>query len=228
MKGRLGSAVSSLTVEFEVVGSNSLSTKVGVRLLVYSLPQHPTKWDLNWKFSVEIPTDTSKTPPPPPPPYPEPSPPLTNQTKYDVFISFSGKDIREGFLSHLTKELSRKQIYAFFDTKLHQGGEISVELLQAIERSQISLVVFSESYASSSWCLDELVKIMECRREQGQIVIPVFYRVEPSDVRHQKGVFSEDFAKQEKRHIGKEKVQTWRSAFAEAANISGFHSSKFG
>ncbi|MED6181681.1 hypothetical protein PIB30_021610 [Stylosanthes scabra] len=46
--GRLGSAVSSLTVEFEVVGSNSLSTKVGVRLLVYSLPQHPTKWDLNW------------------------------------------------------------------------------------------------------------------------------------------------------------------------------------
>ncbi|MED6125496.1 hypothetical protein PIB30_069058 [Stylosanthes scabra] len=47
-KGRLGSAVSSLTVEFEVVGSNSLSTKVGVRLLVYSLPQHPTKWDLNW------------------------------------------------------------------------------------------------------------------------------------------------------------------------------------
>ncbi|MED6144943.1 hypothetical protein PIB30_020238 [Stylosanthes scabra] len=41
-------AFSSLTVEFEVVGSNSLSTKVGVRLLVYSLPQHPTKWDLNW------------------------------------------------------------------------------------------------------------------------------------------------------------------------------------
>ncbi|MED6210196.1 hypothetical protein PIB30_061912 [Stylosanthes scabra] len=157
-----------------------------------------------------------------PPPYPpEPSPP-THQTKYDVFISFSGNDTREGLLSHLTKALYQKQIDTFVDTRLKEGQDISQELLRAIERSLISLVVFSESYASSSWCLDELVKIMECRREQGQIVIPVFYKVEPSDVRHSKGVFSEAFAKQEKRH-GKQKVQTWRSAFGEAANISGLH-----
>ncbi|MED6132318.1 hypothetical protein PIB30_017946 [Stylosanthes scabra] len=32
----------------------SLSTKVGVRLLVYSLPQHPTKWDLNWLLPKEV------------------------------------------------------------------------------------------------------------------------------------------------------------------------------
>ncbi|MED6106647.1 hypothetical protein PIB30_006272 [Stylosanthes scabra] len=162
-----------------------------------------------------------------PPPYPEPSSLLTHQTKYDVFISFSGKDIRDIFLSHLTKALYQKQIVTFVDTQLNKGGEISLELLRAIERSLISLVVFSESYASSAWCLDELVKIMECRREQGQIVIPVFYKVEPSDVRHSKGVFSDAFAKQEKRH-GKEKVQSWRSTFGEAANISGFHSTKFG
>ncbi|MED6211008.1 hypothetical protein PIB30_069569 [Stylosanthes scabra] len=67
-EGRLGSAVSSLTVEFEVVGSNSLSTKVGVRLLVYSLPQHPTKWDLNWvgplynrRYPVTLLKDKSKS-----------------------------------------------------------------------------------------------------------------------------------------------------------------------
>ncbi|MED6106652.1 hypothetical protein PIB30_006277 [Stylosanthes scabra] len=165
---------------------------------------------------------SENAPPPPPPPYPEPSPPQTHQTKYDVFISFSGNDTREGLLSHLTKALYQRQIDTFVDTRLNEGQDISQELLRAIERSLISLVVFSESYASSSWCLDELLKIMECRREQGQIVIPVFYKVEPSDVRHSKGVFSDAFAKQEKRH-GKQKVQTWRSAFGQAANISGLH-----
>ncbi|MED6159029.1 hypothetical protein PIB30_038624 [Stylosanthes scabra] len=119
-----------------------------------------------------------------------------------------------------------KQIITFLDTKLKEGSEISLGLLQAIEKSLISLVVFSENYAFSHWCLEELLKIMECRREQGQIVLPVFYRVEPSDVRHQKGVFFAAFAKQENKH-GKQKVQTWRSAFGEAANISGFHSAKF-
>ncbi|MED6159028.1 hypothetical protein PIB30_038623 [Stylosanthes scabra] len=175
-------------------------------------------------FYEEIPIDTSENAPPS---YPE-VPPLTNETKYDVFISFSDKDIREGLLSHLTKALYQKQIATFVDTRLKEGGEISQELVQAIEMSQISLVVFSEKYASSAWCLDELLKIMECRRERGQIVIPVFYRVEPSDVGHQKGVFFDAFAKQEKRH-GKKKVQTWRSAFGEAASISGLHyPTKFG
>ncbi|XP_057733529.1 disease resistance protein RPV1-like [Arachis stenosperma] len=173
------------------------------------------------KFDAETPVEENT-----PPSYPEASSP-THDTKFDVFISFNGKDIREGLLSHLTKALRQKQIFTFVDTKLEQGGEISQELLQAIEKSLISLVVFSENYAFSTWCLDELVKIMECRREKGQIVLPVFYRVEPSHVRHQKGVFSTAFAKQEKR-FGKEKAQTWRSVFQEAANISGFHSAKFG
>ncbi|KAK2996609.1 hypothetical protein RJ639_025598, partial [Escallonia herrerae] len=60
---------------------------------------------------------------------------------------------------------------------------------------------------------------MECRNLAGQTVIPVFYHVEPSVVRHQIGSFADAFAKQEVR--SKEKVPGWRKALIEATNISG-------
>jgi hypothetical protein len=109
------------------------------------------------------------------------------QIKYDVFVSFRGSDIRQGFLGHLVETFNRKQIYAFVDTKVQKGDKISQSLVQAIETSLISLVIFSTNYASSSWCLDELVKIVQCRKMYGQILVPVFYKVDPTHVRNQKG-----------------------------------------
>ncbi|RVW15985.1 hypothetical protein CK203_101977 [Vitis vinifera] len=32
----------------------------------------------------------------------------------------------------------------------------------------------NRNYVGSSWCLDELVKIMKCRKEMGKIIFPVF------------------------------------------------------
>ena len=78
---------------------------------------------------------------------------------YHIFLSFSGKDTRAGFISHLNDALKRKQILTFIDNELETGVEISPSILQAIENSMISLIVFSENYASSRWCLDELVKM---------------------------------------------------------------------
>ncbi|RVW88863.1 Disease resistance-like protein DSC2 [Vitis vinifera] len=43
--------------------------------------------------------------------------------------------------------------------------------------------------------LNELVKIMECRKEMGQTVVPIFYHVDPSDVRKQMGSFGEAFSR---------------------------------
>ncbi|RDY08066.1 putative disease resistance protein, partial [Mucuna pruriens] len=114
---------------------------------------------------------------------------LPHHTVNDVFVSFSGKDIRRDFLSHLIRDFSRKQIFAFVDYKLERGDQISAALSSAIERSGISLVIFSLNYADSGWCLDELVNISECRKWQGQLVIPVFYNVDPSHVRHQEGTY---------------------------------------
>jgi hypothetical protein len=65
------------------------------------------------------------------------------------------------------------------DDELPRGEEISTELIEAIESSRISIIVFSQNYASSTWCLNELVKILECKKN-GQTVLPVFYKVDPS------------------------------------------------
>ncbi|XP_054809160.1 disease resistance protein RPV1-like isoform X2 [Prosopis cineraria] len=148
--------------------------------------------------------------------------------KYDVFISFRGSDIRYGFLSHLKRELRRKQINVYVDEMLQSRDEISLALVKAIEGSTISLVVFSKDYAYSNWCLQELVKIMECHEVNKQIVIPVFYFVDPSDVRYQKGIYADAFARHEyKFKDDMEKLQLWRSVLNQTANLSGYHSSNF-
>ena len=63
--------------------------------------------------------------------------------------------------------------------------------MKAIETSRMAVVVFSKSYATSDWCLDELAKIMECNRVLNQRVFPIFYDVSPSEMPEQKGNFEE-------------------------------------
>ncbi|CAL8997940.1 unnamed protein product [Prunus brigantina] len=146
--------------------------------------------------------------------------------EYQVFLSFSGEDTRKGFTGHLHAALSDAGIRAFLDdNELERAEFIKTQLEQAIDRSMISIIVFSKSYADSSWCLDELVKIMECRERLGQQVIPLFYNVEASDVRKQTGSFKQAFEKHEAgicegKHE-KEKVQRWRNALTQAADLCG-------
>ncbi|RVW82964.1 Disease resistance-like protein DSC1 [Vitis vinifera] len=147
------------------------------------------------------------------------------QWKYDVFLSFRGEDTRFNFTDHLYANLIRRGIHTFRDDdSLKRGEEIAPELLKAIEESRFSLIVFSENYAGSRWCLDELVKIMKCRKEMKQTVVPIFYHVDPSHVRNQTGRFGEAFSyyKEDTEEM-KEKVRSWRSALTEAANTSGEH-----
>ncbi|KAK2993793.1 hypothetical protein RJ640_027671 [Escallonia rubra] len=139
---------------------------------------------------------------------------------YDVFLNFRGADTRNNFVDHLYTALIQKSVYTFKDDEqLETGMSIPLELLRAIQESMFAVIVFSRNYATSSWCLDELVKIMECRNLTGQTVIPVFYHVEPSVVRYQIGSFADAFAKHEVRC--KEKVPGWREALIEATSISG-------
>ncbi|XP_024027296.1 toll/interleukin-1 receptor-like protein [Morus notabilis] len=99
--------------------------------------------------------------------------------KYDVLLSFRGEDTRNTFTSHLYAALERKKIKTYIDEKsLERGDRISPALLEAIRISKISVIVFSKDYALSSWCLNELVHILECHRENKHMVIPIFYDVE--------------------------------------------------
>ncbi|XP_006441910.2 TMV resistance protein N [Citrus clementina] len=147
-----------------------------------------------------------------------------NYKKYDVFVSFRGEDTRDNFTSHLYSALSRQNIQTFIDDQLNRGYEISESLVKAIKASAISVIIFSEDYASSRWCLDELAEILECKKENAQIVLPVFYRVDPSDVRNQTWSFGDSFSKLEERfEQNSEKLHTWRKGLREAAGLSGFH-----
>ncbi|TQD90478.1 hypothetical protein C1H46_023916 [Malus baccata] len=146
--------------------------------------------------------------------------------KHDVFLSFRGEDTRKGFTGHLHQALEGKGYKTFIDEDdLKRGEEIKPELLRAIEESRISIIVFSKRYADSSWCLDELVKIMECRSELGQHVLPIFYDVEASDIRKQEGSLAPMFQKHEediRKKAKRERVEQWRKALTEAANLSGY------
>ena len=145
----------------------------------------------------------------------------TPQWDYDVFLSFRGEDTRNGFTGHLYRDLCDNGFKTFIDDDLQRGEQISVELLKAIKSARVSIIIFSQNYAFSSWCLDELVEILNCK-ENGQLVLPVFYKVDPSEVRKQKGNFEMALAEQENKFKNNiEKVQRWRAALNEAANLSG-------
>ncbi|KAG6671640.1 hypothetical protein I3842_16G013700 [Carya illinoinensis] len=145
--------------------------------------------------------------------------------EYDVFLSFRGEDTRNNFTDHLYQALVDKGISTFKDDeKIEIGKPISPELLDAIEKSSMAVIVLSENYASSTWCLEELATIIECMKEREMRVLPIFYHVDPSDVRHQTGTFADAFAKHEIRFKNDcEKVRTWRKALREVANLSGRH-----
>ncbi|KAG2667990.1 hypothetical protein I3760_15G139300 [Carya illinoinensis] len=151
------------------------------------------------------------------------SPFLTSQSNHDVFLSFRGEDTRNNFTIHLYHALIQKGIHTYKDDKeLRKGEKISPALLKAIEESKISIVIFSKNYASSTWCLDELLKILECKESKQQKVLAVYYKVEPSIVRHQKESFEAAFVEHKKK-FDDAKVQRWKTALNQTAALCGFH-----
>lgn len=144
--------------------------------------------------------------------------PLKN---YEVFISYRGKDTRYNFTNYLYTALCRKGIATFVDDKLARGDTIST-LFPTIENSKFALIIFSRNYAFSKWCLDELVKILECKETHGQIVIPVFYNVDPSDVKYQTGSYAESFVEHARKQIPEMRRKKWRNTLREASLLSGW------
>ncbi|KAG7948082.1 hypothetical protein I3843_14G129100 [Carya illinoinensis] len=149
----------------------------------------------------------------------------TAQWKHDVFLSFCGKDTRRSFTDHLYSYLKGKGILVFRDDEsLERGTYISQELMQAIQESRYAIVIFSKNYAFSKWCLQELAEIVEWEEKKNLTIIPIFYHVDPSDVRKQRGTFAEAFAAHEKDPmVDIEESNTWRNAFTKVGYIKGEH-----
>ncbi|WJX64776.1 hypothetical protein P8452_49514 [Trifolium repens] len=146
-----------------------------------------------------------------------------SMAKWQIFLSFRGEDTRYSFTGFLYQALSQGGFKTFMDDGgLDTGDQISPSLLNAIEASRFSIIVLSENYANSSWCLEELVKIMECMKLKNQLVWPIFYKVDPSDIRHLRKSYGKDMAQHENNYgINSERVHKWKSALFDVSNLSG-------
>ena len=137
--------------------------------------------------------------------------------RWDVFLSFRGADTRKPFIEPLYNALHSRGVRVFRDDDgLDRGDEIAPTLLEAIDDSAASIVVLSPDYASSRWCLDELAKICDCDK----LILPIFYRVDTSHVRKQKGPFEEAFKIKEEK-FDEVKVLRWREAMRKVGNRAG-------
>nr|KAJ0193430.1 hypothetical protein LSAT_V11C800435350 [Lactuca sativa] len=151
---------------------------------------------------------------------------------YDVFLSFRGKDTRLGFMDHLYQALVNENISTFLDEEeVETGEELKPELARAIKSSRASIVVLSKNYASSTWCLDELVMILEQRRVSDHIVLPIFYNVEPAHIRKQESTFGEALFQHkkriesekdvEKKIQGAHQLKLWTKGLTEIVDLKG-------
>ncbi|GKA96971.1 NB-ARC domains-containing protein [Tanacetum coccineum] len=154
---------------------------------------------------------------------------IRHRWKYDVFVSFRGEDIRKNFMDHLFNDFKQKGIHAFRDVNgLPKGEEISRHLYEAIEESRFLVVVFSKNYASSTWCLRELVKILKCKQIENPKyeVRVIFYDAKPEVVRKQKRSYAEAFRNHEVSN--RTDVGEWKEALRMAADFSGWDLQQMG
>ncbi|KAG5531241.1 hypothetical protein RHGRI_026006 [Rhododendron griersonianum] len=136
---------------------------------------------------------------------------------YDIFLSFRGEDTRMKFTDHLYEALERAGFNTFRDEeKINKGKTIKSELRKGIRNSKMSVVVLSENYASSKSCLFELRTILKRRKKSGHYVLPVFYEVEPHEIKKQAEKL--DFRKMKAKV---EKVNKWSAALKKVAGING-------
>ncbi|KAL1225400.1 Disease resistance protein RML1B [Cardamine amara subsp. amara] len=142
--------------------------------------------------------------------------------RYRIFPSFHGQDVRKTFLSHLRKEFDRNGITMFDDHGIERSQTIAPALTRAIRESRISIVVLSNNYASSSWCLNELLEILKSKESMQQIVMTIFYGTDPSDVGKQTGDFGRAF-NETCEGKSKEEKQRWSKALTDVGNIAGEH-----
>jgi len=99
------------------------------------------------------------------------------------------------------------------------------EHMRAITASKIAIIVFSKSYTESTWSLPVLEKIIECHKTFGQIFLPLYYEIDPSDVFEQKGDFGKALEEAAQKNYSGEQLKhalpRWSRALT-AAGITGW------
>ncbi|XP_057855115.1 probable 2' cyclic ADP-D-ribose synthase BdTIR [Cryptomeria japonica] len=147
---------------------------------------------------------------------------LVPHTAYKVFINHRGKDTKQSLASSIYHNLDNRGVKVFLDKMSLQPGQyIPQALIFAIRSASVHVVILSENYAESEWCLDELLLI----RETGAPIVPVFWKIRPSDVRmeNKNGVYAKAFRKHKK--VGKfdsRTLEKWKAALRWVSLLEGF------
>ncbi|KAF8035624.1 hypothetical protein BT93_C1610 [Corymbia citriodora subsp. variegata] len=151
--------------------------------------------------------------------------------EYQVFLSFRGSDTRHGFTDCLYHALVGAGIHVFRDDdELRVGEVIGGELLRAIDDSILYIPIFSQSYATSKWCLRELARIVEntdaSSRSEGikKKILPIFLDVEPDDVKLKTSLYRGALLEHEKKVP--DEVEAWRKALVQVDEIKGWNLGK--
>ncbi|KAF8086735.1 hypothetical protein N665_0613s0004 [Sinapis alba] len=146
-----------------------------------------------------------------------------HKLKYDFFLSFRGEDTRDTVVKSLYDTLHKKENVSIFrdNEGMERGRAINPSLIEGMEDSAASLVLFSTRYADSHWCLDELAKLCDLSSSLDRPMIPIFYMVDPSHVRKQSGRYVDDFETHAKRFKEKE-IQPWKEAMKIVGNLPGY------
>jgi nucleoside-triphosphatase THEP1 len=140
--------------------------------------------------------------------------------EFDVFLNHRGPDVKGGFASHLYQALQEAGCRPFLDERsLEKGKPGQEKIYEALGCASVHVAIFSEHYADSSYCLDELCAMLE----SGKLIIPVFYDVSPNDLhcKLHNGPYTKAFSKTHGRRP-ESKVKEWKDALCRAAQLFGF------
>lgn len=147
---------------------------------------------------------------------------VTEAEQYQVFINHRGPDTKNNLASLIYHNLSSFGLRVFLDKEeLRTGNTVYPAIRGAISSASVHIAIFSENYAHSRWCLDELCWILRSSHERK--VLPVFCDVQPVDLRYiERGCYADAFYRhQQHGRVSMEVLEGWKEALREAANISG-------
>eukprot|EP00253_Pinus_taeda_P006451 PITA_06451 len=146
---------------------------------------------------------------------------------FHIFINHRGCDVKKTFAAHLYRRLTSHGLRVFLDRpELQAGKRIISQIEEAIQVASVQIAIFSENYANSKWCLDEL-RLMVDSEKRGATILSVFYNIKPSDLRWadaaQQGPYAQALLKhEEKGRYEPRRIQGWREALSQVSYISGF------
>ena len=140
---------------------------------------------------------------------------------YDVFINHRGSDVKKTLATTLYKMLTYGMgLRVFLDSEeLQLGDSLPTELKEAMKSVSLHIAIFSEKYAESRWCLDELSFMFRT----GTRIIPIFYHIDIAAVRHAKGVYAEAFeSHKNKGRYSSEKLKEWKDTLFNVSHNIGY------